>query len=147
VLVNNENHYTLEINSRQVVTISIDRNERFGPHLELIGYGVSDRSDSGRPVTRILEPGTYQITVKRTTSVFTPRPNFTLRPEFIQWPIRSIRHQNADKDDRVRRFGLGSIPSGGVGLFRLSASGRDVPKGAGTGAALVLGAEVRANLV
>jgi len=113
-LLNGENHYTLQLNSRQLVTIDL-KSDMFDAYLELSGNGVSEENDDGGDrlnarIRTILEPGTYQITAKRA--------------------------------------GTGSSRSrSGAGLFQLSASGRDVPEGVGTGAALVLGAQVSANLL
>jgi len=47
----------------------------------------------------------------------------------------------------AKRAGSGRRSRSGAGLFQLSASGREVPEGAGTGAALALGAEVSASLL
>jgi len=110
-LLTGENHYTLQLNSRQLVTIDLKSN-MFDASLELSGNGVSEENDDSSDglnarIRTILEPGTYQITAKR----------------------------------------AGSRSRSGAGLFQLSASGRDVPEGAGTGAALVLGAEVSASLL
>jgi len=67
-LLNGENHYTLELNSRQLVTIDLE-SDMFDAYLELSGNGVSEENDDGGDglnarIRTILEPGTYQITAK-----------------------------------------------------------------------------------
>jgi len=107
------NHYTLKINSRQLVTIDLE-SDTFNPYLELSGNGVFEKNDDRDAVSlnarirRILEPGTYQITAKNAPMSF-----------------------------------LIDL----VNPFQLSARGREVPEGAGRGAALVLDREVSANLL
>jgi len=112
-LLSGENHYFLDVSSRQLVTIDL-KSDMFDPYLELSGNGVSEENDDGGDglnarIRTILEPGMYQIT--------------------------------------ARRAGAGSRSRAGAGLFQLSASGREVPDGAGTGAALAPGAEVSATLL
>jgi len=110
-MLTDENHYTLELNSRQLVKIGL-KSDIFDPYLELSGNGVSAKNDDSGDglnarILRILEPGTYQITVKSAP---------------------------------------GSFTDVSTGLFRLSATGREVPEGAGRGDALDLRMGVRAGV-
>jgi len=112
-LLSGENHYFLDVSSRQLVTIDL-KSDMFDPYLVLSGVGVDEENDDGGDglnarIRKILEPGMYQITVKRASA--------------------------------------GSRSRSGAGLFRLSASARAIPEGAGTGAALVPGQEIEATLL
>jgi len=112
-LLDGENHYTLDVDSRQLVTVDL-KSDMFDPYLVLAGHGVSEEDDDGGSglnarIRTILEPGTYLIT--------------------------------------ARVSGSASRSKSGTGIFQLSARGRAVSEGEGTGAALVLGEEISATLL